>query len=98
MDNIGEFVLHGDNRKINVTTPLQTFAMFVTAEPHYLVKSPSRFVVLETVRPSNNLTDQMLRVSTIKYRGFEAGNSGTVISNMACISTFDSPTESPPIA
>lgn len=71
VDNVGEFVLHGDNRKINVTTPLQTFAMFVTAEPHYLVKSPSRFVVLETVRPSNNLTDQMQRVSTIKYRGFD---------------------------
>src|SRR5689334_24890026 len=71
VDNVGEFVLHGDNRKINVTTPLQTFALFVTAEPHYLVKSPSRFVVLETERPSKNLTGEMLKVSTIKYRGFE---------------------------
>jgi len=71
VDNVGEIILHNDNRKLTVTTPLQTFAMFVTAEPHYLVKSPSRFVVLETVRPSNNLTDQMLKTSTIKYHGFE---------------------------
>src|SRR5262249_47724667 len=71
VDNVGELILHNDNRKINVTTPLQTFAMFVTAEPHYLVKSPSRFVVLETERPSKNLTGEMLKVSTIKYRGFE---------------------------
>jgi outer membrane protein OmpA-like peptidoglycan-associated protein len=71
VDNVGELILHNDNRKINVTTPLQTFAVFVTAEPHYLVKSPSRFVVLETERPSNNLTGEMLKISTIKYRGFE---------------------------
>ena len=71
VDNVGEIVLHNDNRKQTVTTTQQTFAMFVTAEPHFLVKSPSRFVVLETVRPSNNLTDQMLKTSTIKYRGFE---------------------------
>jgi len=32
---------------------------------------PSRFVVLETVEPKNNLTGQMLSTSTIKYRGFE---------------------------
>lgn len=34
VDNAGEFVLRGNNGKLNVTTPLKTFAMFVTAEPH----------------------------------------------------------------
>jgi outer membrane protein OmpA-like peptidoglycan-associated protein len=71
VDNIGEFVLRGNNGKLNVTTPLQTFAMFVTAEPHYLVSVPSRFVVAENTRPKHNITGEMLSVSTIKYRGFE---------------------------
>ena len=71
VDNVGEFVLRGNNGKLNVTTPLQTFAMFVTAEPHYLVSAPSRFVVVENTRPKHNITGQMLSVSTIKYRGYE---------------------------
>lgn len=71
VDNVGEFVLRGNNGKLDVTTPLQAFAMFVTAEPHFLVSVPSRFVVVETTRPKNNLTEEMLSVSTIKYRGFE---------------------------
>ncbi len=71
VDNVGEFILRGNNGKLNVTTPLQTFAMFVTAEPHYLVSTPSRFVVVENTRPKNNITGELLNVSTIKYRGFE---------------------------
>lgn len=71
VDNVGEFVLHDNNGKLNVTTPLQTFAMFVTAEPHYLVSVPSRFVVVENTRPKNEITGEMLSVSTIKYRGFD---------------------------
>lgn len=70
VDNVGEFILRGNRSKLNVSTPQQTFAMFVTAEPHFMTGSPSRFVVLETVRPKNNITGQMLSVSTIKYRGF----------------------------
>jgi outer membrane protein OmpA-like peptidoglycan-associated protein len=71
VDNVGEFILRGNDSKLHASTPLQTFAMFVTAEPHYLTRVPSRFVVLETVEPKNNLTGQMLSTSTIKYRGFE---------------------------
>lgn len=71
VDNVGEFVLRGNNGKLNVTTPLQTFAMFVTAEPHYLVSVPSRFVVVENTRPKHNITGEMLSVSTIKYRGYD---------------------------
>ncbi|HMZ22454.1 MAG TPA: DUF4398 domain-containing protein, partial [Blastocatellia bacterium] len=71
VDNVGEFILRGNNGKLDVTTPLQAFAMFITAEPHYLVSVPSRFVVLENTRPKHNITGEMLSVSTIKYRGFE---------------------------
>ena len=70
-DNVGEFILQGNRSKLNVTTPLETFGLFVTAEPHFLVDVPSRFVVLENTRPTNNLTGQMLDAANIKYRGFD---------------------------
>lgn len=58
-DNLGEIKRGGSfivNSKIDVTTPLQTFALIVTAEPHFLVRGPSRMVVLENLPPrgSNN--------------------------------------------
>jgi hypothetical protein len=46
-ENAGEFVLHGDRSELNASTELCTYSMFVTAEPHYLVGAPSRFVVLD---------------------------------------------------
>lgn len=71
VDNVGEFIVRGNRSKLNVSTPQQTFALFVTAEPHFLVSTPSRFVVLENTHPTHNITGQMLKVSTIKYRGFD---------------------------
>ena len=53
-DNLGEIKRGGSfivNSKLDVTTPLQTFALLVTAEPHFLVRSPSRVVVLENLPP-----------------------------------------------
>jgi outer membrane protein OmpA-like peptidoglycan-associated protein len=71
VDNVGEFILEGDESKLEVTTNLGTFGMFVTAEPHFLVKSPSRFVVIENTRPEDNVTSAIIKVSQIRYRGFE---------------------------
>jgi len=54
VDNLGEIKRSGSNfvdSKIDVTTPLQTFALIVTAEPHFLMKVPSRMVVLENLPP-----------------------------------------------
>ncbi|MCP9493746.1 MAG: OmpA family protein [Pyrinomonadaceae bacterium MAG19_C2-C3] len=56
IDNLGEIKRSGSfifNTKIDVTTPLQTFALIVTAEPHFLVRAPSRAVVLENLPPVN---------------------------------------------
>lgn len=69
VDNAGEFILEGNRSKLNVSTPLETFGMFVTAEPHFLVSTPSRFVVLENTRPTEDIAP--LKASQIKYRGFE---------------------------
>src|SRR5688500_2448889 len=54
VDILGEVKRRGffefDSR-ISVTTPLQTFSLIITAEPHFLVKSPSQEIMLENVNP-----------------------------------------------
>src|SRR4030095_10259521 len=54
VDNLGEIKRSGSSfidSKLDVTTPLQTFAMILTAEPHFLMKVPSRMVVMENLPP-----------------------------------------------
>lgn len=54
VDNLGEIKRSGSqfvDSKLDVTTPLQTFALIITAEPHFLVRVPSRMVVLENLPP-----------------------------------------------
>lgn len=46
----GSFIV---DTKVDATTPLETFALIVTAEPHFMVRSPSRMVVLENLPPQN---------------------------------------------
>lgn len=56
VDNLGEIKRSGSSfvdSKLDVTTPLQSFALIVTAEPHFLVRVPSRMVVLENLPPRN---------------------------------------------
>src|ERR1051325_5651936 len=55
VDNMGEIKRSGSvvvAPKIDVTTPLQSFALIVTAKPHFMVRSPSRMVVLENLKPA----------------------------------------------
>jgi outer membrane protein OmpA-like peptidoglycan-associated protein len=66
--NLGEFVLKGNRSKLNVSTYLQTFGLMVTAEPHFMVESPSRFIVL------SNESDENLEgegTASIRYVGDE---------------------------
>ena len=46
-ENAGEFPLDGNRTSLRTSTEARTFALLVTAEPHYLVSTPSPFVVLE---------------------------------------------------
>lgn len=47
--NLGELQLDGNGGKLHVTTDLQAFGMFVTAEPYFGVTRPSNSIVLENV-------------------------------------------------
>ncbi|HEY2866672.1 MAG TPA: OmpA family protein [Pyrinomonadaceae bacterium] len=54
VDNLGEIKRRGFfefDSKITVTTPLQTFALIVTAEPHFMVSRPSQAIMLENLNP-----------------------------------------------
>src|SRR6266704_3455420 len=71
VDNLGEIKRSGSgliDSKIDVTTPLQTFALIVTAEPHFLVHSPSRMVVLENLGPVA-IRNAQLETAKIQYIG-----------------------------
>jgi len=71
VDNLGEIKRSGSgiiDSKIDVTTPLQTFALIVTAEPHFLVHSPSRMVVLENLRPPMP-RDAQIEIVPVQYIG-----------------------------
>jgi outer membrane protein OmpA-like peptidoglycan-associated protein len=71
VDNLGEIKRSGSgmiDSKIDVTTPLQNFALLVTAEPHFLVHSPSRMVVMENLAPKSPKNAQ-LETATIQYIG-----------------------------
>jgi len=48
--NLGEVILNGSQKgKLDTSTPFQTFAMIITAEPYYSVAQPSDVVVMENV-------------------------------------------------
>jgi hypothetical protein len=71
VDNLGEIKRGGSflvNSKLDVTTPLQTFALIVTAEPHFLVRGPSRMVVLENL-PPRKPGDAEIATVNVRYLG-----------------------------
>jgi outer membrane protein OmpA-like peptidoglycan-associated protein len=63
VDNLGEIKRSGSSfvdSKLDVTTPLQSFALIITAEPHFQMKVPSRMVVMENLppqRPNGSLVE-----------------------------------------
>ena len=71
VDNLGEIKRSGSalvDSKLDVTTNLQTFAMIITAEPHFLMKVPSRMVVLENLPPAR-LGGSNIETANVQYIG-----------------------------
>ncbi len=71
VDNLGEIKRSGSPyvaSKLDVTTPLQSFALLITAEPHFLMKVPSRMVILENVPPTRPGKSQVETVN-VQYIG-----------------------------
>ncbi len=71
-DNMGEIKRRGFfefDSKITVTTPLQNFALIVTAEPHFLVRRPSQAIMLENLNPYTLNGKAISTTTTIQYFG-----------------------------
>lgn len=71
-DNLGEIKRSGlffIDSKITRTTPLQTFALIITAEPHYLVRRPSREVMLENLSGYSKAGTPLATVKSVQYFG-----------------------------
>ena len=47
MSNLGEIILKNGKGRLNVTTELQIFGLFITAEPYFAVRQPSDLIVLD---------------------------------------------------
>jgi len=72
VDNLGEVKRRGTfefDSKISVTTPLQTFALIITAEPHFLVTRPSRAVMLENLNPYTQTGRTVATTTAVEYFG-----------------------------
>lgn len=72
IDNLGEIKRRGTfefDSKISVTTPLQTFALIITAEPHFLVRRPSQAIMLENLSPYSPTGKTIATMRAIQYFG-----------------------------
>jgi outer membrane protein OmpA-like peptidoglycan-associated protein len=72
VDNLGEIKRSGlffIDSKITVTTPLQTFALIITAEPHFLVTRPSQQIMLENLPPVGTRGQNVGVTTAVSYFG-----------------------------
>lgn len=72
VDNLGEIKRRGFfefDSKISVTTPLQTFALIITAEPHFLVRRPSQEIMLENLSPYTASGKTISTTPAVQYFG-----------------------------
>lgn len=72
IDNLGEIKRSGFSlidSKINVTTTFQTFALIITAEPHFLVSRPSQAIMMENQFPVGNNGRRVTTVPAVQYFG-----------------------------
>ena len=72
IDRLGEIKRRGTfefDSKMSVTTPLQTFALIVTAEPHFLVTRPSAAIMLENLSPYTTTGKSVATTASISYFG-----------------------------
>ncbi|MFL6468943.1 MAG: OmpA family protein [Pyrinomonadaceae bacterium] len=72
VDRLGEIKRRGFwefSTKISVTTPLQTFALLVTAEPHFLVTKPSQKIMLENISAATEAGESVPSTTAVHYFG-----------------------------
>ena len=71
--NVGEVLLNGTNSKLDATTELQSFGLFITAEPYFGVTQPSDVVVAENFL--RNDTSGTSRLVTVRSKANDEYNA-----------------------
>src|SRR5262245_38752723 len=72
IDRLGEIKRRGFwefSTKMSVTTPMQTFALLITAEPHFLVTQPSQMIMLENISATTDQGAPVRTTSAVHYFG-----------------------------
>jgi outer membrane protein OmpA-like peptidoglycan-associated protein len=64
--NVGAINLDGGKGRLNATTPFSSFAMIVTAEPHFAVSIPGETIVLQNI--ADNVQGTQLVVTSLAAR------------------------------
>jgi len=64
LDNVGELELRGAKGQFTATTRFTEFGILVTAEPHYMVDSPSAAIAFQTQSPETVLRRKVVQVET----------------------------------
>ena len=72
IDSLGEIKRRGFfefDSSISVTTRFQTFALILTAEPHFLVRQPSQAIMLENLSPYTKSGRSLVTTRGVQYFG-----------------------------
>ncbi len=72
INNLGEIKRSGIffiDSKVTFTTPLQTFAVIITAEPHFMVTRPSQAIMMENLYPVAENGKRIGTTPSISYFG-----------------------------
>lgn len=72
IDSLGEIRRRGAfefDSSVSVTTRFQTFALILTAEPHFLVRQPSQAIMLENLSPYSKSGSSLVTTRTVQYFG-----------------------------
>ncbi len=72
IDSLGEVKRRGTfefDSNVSVTTRFQTFALILTAEPHFLVRQPSQTIMLENLSPYTKSGRSLVTTRGVQYFG-----------------------------
>lgn len=72
VENLGEVIIDGDEAEVNLSTSLDAFALFITAEPHFLVDRSSRMIVVENIRVDDGDLRGGFETARIVHSAYEA--------------------------
>src|SRR5207249_1842948 len=66
-DNLGELQINGNKAQLNATTRFGQFGILITAEPHYMVDTPSSAVAYRGQTPKSDVRRKTVSIEVGSY-------------------------------